>query len=113
MSTRRPFAAVLADLDAGQLVDALEDRLAQVIEAVVVNCNTGKLTLDLTVKPNGKTQVTIDSAIKTKLPEPERSTTHMFVDDEYGLCRRDPRQSEMELRRVTSIDAVRQPETEE
>lgn len=101
--SRRPFAAVLADLDNGQLVDALEARLADVIEAVIKNRGAGRLALELAVKPNGDTQVTIDPAIKTKLPEPERSCTFMFVDDEFGLCRRDPRQPELELRSITPI----------
>ncbi len=96
----RPFPEVLRDLAGGEIAADLDKRLAECVEAVLAHHGVAQLTLTLKVKPNSQHTVEIDPAIKTKLPEPARARTMMFVDEHFGLRREDPRQQKLELRQV-------------
>lgn len=99
----RPITDVIGDLGAGQTQDTLTANLAEIVAAVQATGNAGKLTLELTVKPNGA-QVVIADKITTKVPQENRGDTIFFADEDGGLHRRDPRQHEMPLRQVGEHD---------
>lgn len=100
----RPFTDVLGELGAGQTLEDLSHRLAQVVQAVGDTGKQGKVTLELTVAPNGHGAVALADKITTKVPEPDRGTSLFFTDDDGGLHRRDPRQTELPLRQVHTAD---------
>ena len=107
----RPFTDILGELAAGETLDTLTSDLAQMVTAVKATGKTGKLTLELTIKPNGAFGVEITDKITTKEPRDDRGSTLFFNDKDGGLHRRDPRQQDLPLRQVggTEID----PETGE
>lgn len=96
----RPYVEVLRDLAGGEICAALDRRLADCVEAVLEHRGVGEIALTLKLKPNGEHTVEIVPAIKTKLPEPLRPRTMMFVDAHFGLRREDPRQETLPLRQV-------------
>lgn len=107
----RPFTDILGELAAGETLDTLTSDLAEIVTAVKATGKSGKLTLELTIKPNGAHGVEITDKISTKEPRDDRGSTLFFNDKDGGLHRRDPRQQDLPLRQVsgTEID----PETGE
>ena len=111
----RPFSDILGELGAGETCDVLTDDLAEVVTAVKETGKVGKVTLELTVKPNGAHGVAINDKITTKKPREDRGETLFFTDTEGGLHRRDPRQQKLPLRRIDGgkADPPHDPDTGE
>ena len=107
----RPFTDILGELAAGETLDTLTSDLAQMVTAVKATSKAGKLTLELTIKPNGAHGVEITDKITTKEPRDDRGSTMFFNDKDGGLHRRDPRQQDLPLRQVGGQD--HDPETGE
>ena len=107
----RPITDVLGELGSGDTCDVLSSDLAEVVNAVKAHGGTGKVTLELTVKPNGAHGVSIADKITTKAPRADRGETLFFTDKEGGLHRRDPRQQDLPLREVGGTEF--NPETGE
>lgn len=91
--TQQDFAEVLTDLRNGTAHHELSKAIRQVTEAVQKTGKVGSLTLNIKVKPQGEGQVEIIDEIKTKIPEPAKPSTFMFVDDQNNLTRDNPRQA--------------------
>lgn len=96
----RPFADVLRELN-GDAYDAMGLQLGEVVSAVCETLKTGSITVSLKVAPNGKGAVTVSHDIKAKIPEAARPQTTFFATSSGSLLRRDPNQSEMQLRDVS------------
>ena len=106
----RAFTDQLRDLDKGQCVERLTERLADVVNGVVQHGKKGELKLTLTVLAPGKQErsmLAIKYDISTKVPGPETADTFMFVGESGVLTRRDPRQHDIE-EHLTSIDGGKQ-----
>ena len=105
----RPFTDVLGELAGGTTLDKLTADMAEIVAAVRETGAEGKLTLALTVKPNGIHGVEVVDKITTKVPSEDRGTTLFFTDVDGGVHRRDPRQTKLPLHEVATHD----PETGE
>ena len=88
-----------------QLRDGLEQAEAsdKLNECVLMARDTGKtakLSVTLTIKPNGRGQQLITADIKNTLPEHPKSATIMFPTGDGNLSRTDPQQPDLPLRMV-------------
>lgn len=107
MSTKKKpatFLATITDMRDGELPDALNDALANVLAAVRVTGRKGSLSLTVTIKPASKGSVHtlfLSAAIAEKLPKFEHPESIFYANDQGGLSRRDERQPEMTDLRVT------------
>lgn len=86
---------VLAELDNGRTASELDYELAQLVQAATITGKKGKVTVEVTVEPNGEGKVEIDADVKPKVPKPTKHTTTFFVGDSGHLSRSDPRQREL------------------
>ena len=94
------FTDVLAQLSSGQVVDDLNESVAEVTKAVEESGKAGSLTLKIAIAPNGESMVTFEATVTTKTPKASLGKTLFYTDAEGGVHRRDPRQCEMPLRSV-------------
>ena len=107
----RPFTDIVGELAGGETLDTLTSDLAEIVTAVKATGKSGKLTFELTIKPNGPHGVEISDKITTKEPRDDRGSTIFFNDKDGGLHRRDPRQPDLPLREVGGT--AHDPETGE
>lgn len=103
----RPIADVLRDLAAGQTYEAINTRLAEVVDAVMETGKVGELTIRLKFKPNGESSIIVTDEIKSKAPERTRGETLFFTTTGGGLMRQDPRQPDLPLRVVPDAQSVK------
>lgn len=96
----RPFTDILRELGAGETLDDLTARLAEVVEAVMDTRKSGAITISLTIKPNGDSGVIVAESIKSKVPEKARGDTVFFATSGGSLVRQDPRQKDLPLHSV-------------
>lgn len=89
------FNRTIQDIRDGQLLNALNDKLADVIAAVAETGKVGSLTLTLKIKANGSDALTISSDVKAKTPEAAVGDAIFFTDGQ-NLFRRNPRQADLE-----------------
>lgn len=102
----RPFNDTLREMAGGRTHQEMTEKLAEIVEAVMLTHRAGKLTLEITVKPNGDHAVTLSDKVKATVPEGSRGDSVFFVKD-GSLQRNDPRQTEMNLRRVEEPKTTR------
>lgn len=99
------FANTVLELHRGDLIDTLNDELAEVVAACRETGKKGTLTLTLTVtSAQGSDQVAVGAQVKSAPPKPTRLET-LFYADGGQLVREDPRQTRLELRTVEADDA--------
>lgn len=93
----RLITDILRDIRKGRVVDQASRLMAEVVRAVDVTGKPGKVTIELTIKPEkgGGTQKTITAKVTSKRPEGEIPEAVFFSDAEGDLHRTDPQQSEM------------------
>lgn len=99
----KPITETLRELHRGELLEELENDLTEVVAAVRKSGKGGKLTLTIGVKPasKGDTNVlTVEAAVKTTLPKPDRSASIFYATEDNQLVREDPRQLKLELRQA-------------
>lgn len=91
---RKPFAEVLAQLDAGQ---EATDLMNDLVHACTQTGKAGSLTITVKVKAIGTTgQVEIDTDVKSKAPTEVRAKTLMFATADNNLQRENPKQKSLE-----------------
>jgi hypothetical protein len=93
----RPITDVLREHDKGAAVIQASEELAELVEAVTNESKPGKLTITITITPNKKSKEAVFFGVETKLSKPKSTSplSVFFTDENGGLHRRDPRQSEM------------------
>lgn len=93
----RPFTDVLRDIRKGKVVDAASEELAELVRAVLDTEKKGKLTLELTVAPQGKGDNAVCVSVKLKTAKPQASLPDalFFADLDGDLLRDDPTQQRM------------------
>lgn len=91
---RKPFAEVLAQLDAAQ---EATDQMNDLVHACTQTGKAGSLTITVKVKAIGTTgQVEIDTDVKSKVPTEVRAKTLMFATADNNLQRENPNQRSLE-----------------
>lgn len=95
----REFGEILVDLDDGQVHERLTQKLRDVVQGARDAQLAGKLTLTLTITPEGR-QFIITPKITTNIPTPKTGVSMFFADNDGTLTKSDPKQ--IELRNVTS-----------
>lgn len=100
----RPFSDTLREMSGGSVLDDLTQKLDEAVEATLMTHKVSKVSLEVTIKPNGENSVTLSDKVKAMIPEPARGDSIFFVKD-GELTRKDPRQQEMKLRRVGDADS--------
>lgn len=100
----RPFAAVLRELDRGNVHDELSELLHELVEAVRETGKKGKIQLTIEVKPIKPGQVdtlVATASIAAAPPKGDPPTTVFFTDQTGNLTREDPdRDNQLPLREV-------------
>lgn len=91
----RPFHEVLAEVDAGTLMDVLSLKLAEVVRGVGEVDKPGEITLKLSIKPNGDGKVMVDGKVTAKVPERPTDTSLFFALPNGDLTRNSPKQEEL------------------
>lgn len=97
----KPFTEVLREIDRGRLLPEIEEKLADVVKAVLLAGKAGSLNIKLGIKKAGSgdsNQLIIDAEVTAKEPKMDRAVTLFFADDAHQLRRRDPRQYDLDLR---------------
>lgn len=102
MSIRQDlFAYTVAQLRAGMTQEELSEQLNECVQQASASGKSAKLTLELTIKPQGASgQYILTDKITAKLPKSDREATLMFGTPEGNLTREDPRQTKLPLRQV-------------
>ena len=104
-------ARILTDyfgsLEKGAFVNDASIQFQELVAQCIATGKRGTFTITLDVTPNAGVDsdtVQIAGKMKAKAPELPRAETLFFVDDDYNLQRRYPRQHEMDVRVVTATD---------
>jgi hypothetical protein len=90
----RPFAAVLQDINNGQIADRLARDVQEVVNAVREHGRKGSITLKFEVQPRrgNSNALNVTARVDTKLPAPEPVESVFFADRGGNLLRDDPQQ---------------------
>lgn len=112
----KPFGQFLHEQRNGLLHDELSGELAELVKQCVETGKKGSLTLKVTVTPN-KDDVTLllTDDVKVTAPKHDAKPALFFYDDDGNLLRKDPRQTELNLRDVSGgkNEAARQADARE
>lgn len=96
----RDFAEVITDLRGGNTHHELSVAVKEATEAARRTGKMATVQLTIKIKPQGDRQVEVIDAIKRTIPEPNRSPTIMFIDDDNRLTRSDVRQMRLDELKV-------------
>jgi hypothetical protein len=93
----KPFTDILRDWRKGKLVAAIDEELEEVVRSVMEHQKPGSITLQITVKCQGKgdNAIILGAKLSTTLPKQEQPEAMFFADLEGGLHRDDPTQQRM------------------
>lgn len=96
------FLNTLAAMNAGIVINDLDDALRSATKAASDAKAKAKVLLEISVVPNGEgaggtALFKLDAKIKTSLPQEPRQPSVFFSDDDGNLTRRNPKQEEMKL----------------
>jgi hypothetical protein len=94
---RRPIADTLRDIRGGEVLDELEAKLQELVQAVQSTNGSGQIKLTIDVKPmKGSTEaVVVTDNIVLKKPAVKSSGTVMFPTVEGNLQRHHPKQDDL------------------
>ncbi len=95
----KPFSDVLGELEGGDVLRELTDKLYEVGRAVRDTRKGGTITLNVSISPTGKSFI-VDAKVSAKIPEHDRPSTTFFMTPEGTLMRNDPNQPRLPLREV-------------
>lgn len=96
----RSFCDILRECQRGAALADLDDRLSELTAAVKQTRVAGKITLVLSMKPDGDNSVEVDTKVTLAKPNAKRGKSIFFVNQENDLVRNDPRQPDLPLRAV-------------
>jgi hypothetical protein len=95
--TKETVFNVISRADHGVLLSELDERLNEVVQAVLDTGVKGAITIQIDVgKAKGNNaMMEITTSFKAKTPEPVRVPDLYFADDDGKLSRKDPRQPDL------------------
>ena len=105
----------LLQMNNGATVAEMAAALERAVAAVRQTGKSAAITLTLKLSPASKgiTDVlTVESQVKTRLPEPDRGITIFYATDDNQLVRNDPKQPMLPLR-VVDIDTPKRGDLKE
>ena len=97
--TARLFGDYLREIDKGRLHAELSAKFQDLIQAVSEHGKAGSVTMKVTLTPPKGMDgdiVTLRGEVKLAAPQPNMNGTIFYVDEEFNLSRRDPRQGDIE-----------------
>jgi hypothetical protein len=96
----KPLSDTLRQLRQGVFSEEAGDQLAQLVQQVTEHNKSGKMTIELTVKPAGKKNaaVIVTGKCTVKAPQDSPDETLMFPTPEGNLLTEDPRQQKLDLK---------------
>lgn len=100
------FAQTLENLRHGTVVDEVDDLLTEALQATADTGKMSKVTITLTIKPNGNGIYKITDDIKSTLPKFDKEPTVLFTDSDQQLVREDPRQQKLRLENIEASGPV-------
>ncbi len=107
MSTKKTsFIQTLGNLQHGYVSEELDQLLTDALQASNDTGKVSKISLTLTIKPNGRGTYKITDDVKSTLPKFDKEPTVLFTDGEQQLVREDPRQHKLALEKVDSNEPV-------
>jgi hypothetical protein len=91
------FIDFLRTFRRGEVSDAADDDIAELLEAIKLTGGGGTFTLKLKIKPNKKTgALEIDPSIAISKPKPTLQTGIYFIGDDYRPSRQNPDQMDID-----------------
>ena len=87
----REFIEILTDLDDGRVHEELTRKIRDVVIGARDAQQPGKLTLTITIKPDGR-QFVVLPKVKAEIPTAKAGQTMFFADDKGTLRKDDPKQ---------------------
>lgn len=84
------FLMALGRHDSGAVVETLDEKLREVLEAVHRTGKKGTLDLKLSVAPNGERGYTVEFHVAAKAPSLSFGQSFYYVDAERNLTRTPP-----------------------
>lgn len=96
MSEPRDFLEVLTEIRGGSCHHELSVALQDATKAAMETGKAGSVGVTIKIKPQGSIQVELVDTIKKSIPEPNKPSTYMFVDESNNLSRNDQRQMELQ-----------------
>lgn len=106
MIKQTSFCQTLSNLQHGYSLQELDQLLTEALQASQDTGKVSKVSVTLTIKPNGAGTYKITDDIKSTLPKFEKEATLLFTDGEQQLVREDPRQQKLKLEQVQSSGPV-------
>lgn len=100
------FCQTLGNLQHGYALQELDQLLTEALQASQDTGKVSKVSVTLTIKPNGAGTYKITDDIKSTLPKFEKEATLLFTDGEQQLVREDPRQQKLKLEQVQSSGPI-------
>lgn len=93
-TTLKSFDDFITDLDDGELARHLASELQRVVLGVRRTGLSGKLVLELSLKPDGRTVITTPK-VKTTIPTAKANSTVFYDTEDGDLSRSDPKQQRL------------------
>ena len=106
MPKQTSFCQTLGNLQHGYALQELDQLLTEALQASQDTGKVSKVSVTLTIKPNGAGTYKITDDIKSTLPKFEKEATLLFTDGEQQLVREDPRQQKLKLEQVQSSGPI-------
>ncbi|WP_198077561.1 hypothetical protein [Acinetobacter calcoaceticus] len=100
------FCQTLGNLQHGDTLAQLDDLLSEALQASNDTGKVSKVTVSLTIKPNGRGTYKITDDVKSTLPKFDKEPTVLFTDGDQQLVREDPRQQKLKLEQVSESGPV-------
>lgn len=100
------FCQTLANLQHGDTLAQLDNLLSEALQASNDTGKVSKVTVSLTIKPNGRGTYKIMDDVKSTLPKFDKEPTVLFTDGDQQLVREDPRQQKLKLEQVSESGPV-------
>ncbi len=84
---------VIEAIDDGMAVQAIDEKLREIVDAVMLHNKAGELNLSIAVHPGGPRRVNVHVQMKrSKIPEAPLNASTFFTDEGGTLHRSDPKQ---------------------
>ncbi|HGF9376291.1 TPA: hypothetical protein ACNIDW_001669 [Acinetobacter nosocomialis] len=100
------FCQTLGNLQHGDTLQQLDDLLSEALQASNDTGKVSKVSVTLTIKPNGRGTYKIMDDVKSTLPKFDKEPTVLFTDGDQQLVREDPRQQKLKLEQVSESGPV-------
>lgn len=98
---------LLEGLSGGRVMEDLDERLNEVLDAVNRTRKSGTVTLKIDLKPakdSEVSQVGVFADVSGTIPHVERNREYFYVDRDGNLSRRDPRQPKPDIQLHDSLN---------